>query len=104
MIRMKCPTCARTIGIAETYVGKLALCPGCHGTFTVPAPAVLLEESAHPLTPPVPAVALSAMPLSPPVTPPAPAPGGQLLPDGLISLAAVHASNSCISSGAVGSA
>src|SRR5207249_810990 len=78
MIRMKCPTCARAIGIDEAYVGKLALCPGCHTTFTVPAPAVLLDETAHPLVPPVPAVSLSALPLSPPTPPadpPDPSPG-----------------------------
>jgi hypothetical protein len=91
MIRMKCPTCARAIGIDEAYVGKLALCPGCHTTFTVPAPAVLLDETAHPLTRPAPAVPLSALPL-PPLTPaadpPAHSPGGPLLPDGPIPLAA----------------
>jgi hypothetical protein len=69
MIRMKCPTCAKLIGIDEAYVGKPALCPGCHGTFLVPAPAILLDE---------------------PAPPPPPAPGtstGPMLPDGHIPLA-----------------
>ncbi len=69
MIRMKCPTCARTIGIDEAYVGKLALCPACHGTFTVPAPAVLLDERPASLAPPdsstSPAAASHAAPLLP---------------------------------------
>src|SRR5262245_5117699 len=53
MIRLKCPTCARGLGIDECHAGKLALCPGCNHTFTVPVPAVVLEEpppAPHPPT------------------------------------------------------
>ena len=79
MIRMKCPTCARAIGIDEAYVGKLALCPNCHGTFTVPVPAQLLDELA---APPVP----SSVPLAP-LPAGTQSPGESLLPDGPIPLA-----------------
>jgi hypothetical protein len=83
MIRMKCPTCTRTVGIDEAYVGKLALCPGCHATFTVPAPAVLLEEPEAEREPePEP----EREPEPPP--PPGPEPSAEiLLPDGHIPLA-----------------
>ncbi len=44
MLRMKCPTCSRALGIDEAYVGMPGLCPACGTTFTVPAPAVLLDD------------------------------------------------------------
>ncbi len=46
MIRLKCPTCARPLGFDEAYIGLPGLCPGCGATFTVPAPAVLLDDAA----------------------------------------------------------
>jgi hypothetical protein len=45
MIRLKCPTCGRTLGIDDVYVGKPALCPACQHTFLVPVPARLLDDT-----------------------------------------------------------
>ena len=100
MIRMKCPTCARTIGIDEAYVGKPALCPGCHGMFIVPVPAVLLDETPAPLAPYITPPPLSSPPLEPLVTVTNPAvdpPASPLLPDGPIPLAPDTASRSHLS-------
>src|SRR2546430_2100576 len=46
MIRIKCTSCARVLGIDDTFVGKPAFCPACGLVFTVPAPALLLEGLA----------------------------------------------------------
>ncbi|HYT94198.1 MAG TPA: hypothetical protein VEL76_36110 [Gemmataceae bacterium] len=70
MIKLKCPSCARPLGIDEAYVGMQALCPGCGATFTVPAPAVLLEQ------PP------------PPAPVPPPFPSEPVLPEGPVGLVA----------------
>jgi hypothetical protein len=45
MLRMKCPHCGRFLGIDEIHVGALGLCPACCETFTIPVPAVLLDDS-----------------------------------------------------------
>jgi len=45
MIRIKCTSCARALGIDESQIGKPSFCPACGLVFTVPAPAVLLEDS-----------------------------------------------------------
>ncbi len=90
MIRMKCPTCTRTIGIDEAYVGKPALCPACGSMFTVPAPAVLLEEAPHPppLAPPPPPAPAPRLPALETVTGPAADPPARpLIPDDEIPLA-----------------
>src|SRR5262245_61274511 len=70
MIKLKCPSCARPLGIDEAYVGMQGLCPGCGATFTVPAPAVLLEEKL------------------PPAPGPPPFPSEPLLPEGPLGLVA----------------
>ncbi|MCC6420099.1 MAG: hypothetical protein IT429_17835 [Gemmataceae bacterium] len=79
MIRLKCPTCTRALGIDPCHAGQLAVCPGCHGTFTVPVPAVLLEEIVSPT--------LSGAPLDPMTAHASEASSAQpLLPDGPIGL------------------
>jgi hypothetical protein len=93
MIRLKCPTCARTIGIDEAHVGKPALCPVCGSMFTVPAPAVLLDEAPAslslappPLSPASPAVNNPRLPPLETFANPTAPPAGPLLPDDLIPL------------------
>jgi hypothetical protein len=46
MIRIRCASCDRPLGLDDSSVGKEAFCPACGFVFRVPAPAVLLDALA----------------------------------------------------------
>jgi DNA-directed RNA polymerase subunit RPC12/RpoP len=37
-IEFKCPQCAQTLEVAESYAGQAASCPSCSTKVTIPAP------------------------------------------------------------------
>jgi hypothetical protein len=39
MLRVKCPQCAKVLGLEDDVAGKMAKCPSCNATFKVPAAA-----------------------------------------------------------------
>src|SRR5262245_50245147 len=80
MIRIRCASCDRPLGLDDSSVGKSTFCPACGFIFTVPAPAVLLDAvatgSAEPSGPRVQAGPDKTAAIS----------QGPLLPDGPIPL------------------
>ena len=41
MIKVRCPSCSKTLNVPDKYAGKKVKCPACQGTLTIP---VVLEE------------------------------------------------------------
>jgi C4-type Zn-finger protein len=41
MIKVRCPSCSKTLNVPDKYAGKRAKCPACQGTVTIPE---MLEE------------------------------------------------------------
>jgi hypothetical protein len=75
MIRFKCPSCQKVMGVDDSNAGALAMCPACKTTFRIP-----MAPGGSPPLPPVkapilpPAVeTVAPAPRPAPVLPPAPA-------------------------------
>ena len=52
MVKVRCPSCSKTLNVPDKFAGKKVKCPACQGTLTIPAmveevvEAELVEEVA----------------------------------------------------------
>jgi hypothetical protein len=70
MIRFKCPSCQKAMGVDDSKAGALGMCPGCRATFRIPAPATVPPPVQAPTPAPPPVVPMRPYPdPAPPVMP-----------------------------------